>query len=319
MAVEENNILCIGELLIDFICSDVNVDLIQGVNFVKKAGGAPANVAAAVAKLGGKASFAGKVGNDPFGKFLGKTLEEVGVDTSMLVYDGENPTTFAYVSLKEDGERDFVFNRGADGLLSYEDVNINKLMEAKVVHYGSATALLGGALQETYYKTLKLTSEQKQFISFDPNYREDLWKNNREEFILRSKYCIQFADFIKVSSEEMEIITSKEDLKEGVKGLHELGAKMVAVTLGKDGVYLSNGEESTIIDSINVVSIDSTGAGDAFVGGFLYSVAQLEEPLKLREDFSKMKDIAAFANRVGAITCTKLGAIAALPKLEEVK
>lgn len=315
----KNVVLCIGELLIDFICSDIDVDLVEGVNFVKKAGGAPANVAATVAKLGGEASFVGKVGKDPFGVFLEKTLTEVGVDTSMLLFDSHKQTTFAFVSLKKGGERDFVFQRGADGLLNDGEIDKDKIMDARVIHFGSATALLEGDLQDTYYKVLGLAKDNGKFISFDPNYREDLWHNRLEEFVLKSKACIKFADFIKVSSEEMQLITLTEDLNEGVDLLHTLGAKIVAVTLGKEGVFISNGIEKKLIKSIEIDAIDSTGAGDAFVGGFLYQVALLQNPLALKDDFHQIQSIVRFANRVGAITCTRLGAIAALPTLEEVK
>ncbi|EOD01117.1 carbohydrate kinase family protein [Caldisalinibacter kiritimatiensis] len=314
-----NNITCIGELLIDFICSDVNVDLIEGENFVKKAGGAPANVTAAISKLGGKASFIGKVGNDPFGKFLKKTLDDVNVDTSMLVLDDEHNTTLAFVSLKSDGERDFVFNRGADEYLTYDELDQDKLRDSKIVHFGSATGLLGGNLKETYLKAIKLCKEEGIFISFDPNYRGDLWKGRKEEFIDITKKCMEYADFVKVSDEELKIITGEEKLEDGVKGLHDLGAKIVTVTLGKDGTLVSNGIDMTTVKSIKIKSVDSTGAGDAFVGATLYRIAQLEAPKDLVKDFAKIKEIIAFSNKVGAITCTKLGAISSLPTLEEVE
>lgn len=314
-----NKILCIGELLIDFICSDINIGLTKGVNFVKKAGGAPANVSAAISKLGGQAYFAGKVGNDNFGIFLKETLEEAGVDTSMLVLDNNSNTTLAFVSLKEDGERDFIFNRGADELFTLDELDSDKLKTFKIMHFGSATALLGGASKETYLKSMELAFEAEAFISFDPNYRVDLWKGRLNEFIEVSKTCLKYADFVKVSDEEIRIISGNENLDEGVKFFHSLGAKVVAVTLGKDGTLISNNENSNIASSINIKSIDSTGAGDAFVGAFLYKVAQLENPKELINDFDTIKEITLFSNKVGAITCTKLGAIAALPTLEEIE
>lgn len=314
-----NSILCVGELLIDFICSDIDVSLIDGVNFVKKAGGAPANVGAAITKLGGCATFAGKVGNDPFGVFLKNTLEEVGVDTSMLIYDKAINTTFAYVSIKSDGERDFVFNRGADVNLKYEELDLDKIVQSKIIHFGSATAMLGGNLKDTYFKVMELAKKEGIFISFDPNYRVDLWKNRINEFTQISTECLKYADFVKVSDEELEIISGKDSIEDGIKEFHKLGAKIVAVTLGKEGTLISNGEESAIVGSIKIKSIDSTGAGDAFVGATLYKIAQIDNPKTLIENFEQIKDIIEFANKVGAIVCTKLGAIAALPTLKEVK
>lgn len=314
-----NRVLCLGELLIDFICSDINQGLIKGVNFVKKAGGAPANVTAALAKLGGKAYFAGKVGNDNFGEFLKQTLYEVGVDTSMLVMDKNSNTTLSFVSLNENGERDFIFNRGADELFAWDDLDSENLKTFNIIHFGSATALLGGPSKDTYLKVMKIASERQNFISFDPNYRVDLWKNRLDEFITVSKSCIKYADFVKVSDEEIEIITGKKKLEDGVKEFHKLGAKLVAVTLGKEGTLISNGENVSIISSIKVKSIDSTGAGDAFVGAFLYKISQEDNPKMLINNFEKVKEIVSFSNKVGAMACTKLGAIDSLPTLKEIE
>lgn len=314
-----NRVLCLGELLIDFICSDINQGLIKGVNFVKKAGGAPANVTAALAKLGGKAYFAGKVGNDNFGEFLKQTLYDVGVDTSMLVMDKNSNTTLSFVSLNENGERDFIFNRGADELFAWDDLDSEKLKTFNIIHFGSATALLGGSSKNTYLKVMKLANERQNFISFDPNYRVDLWKNRLDEFITVSKSCIKYADFVKVSDEEIQIITGKKKIEDGVKEFHKLGAKLVAVTLGKEGTLISNGENVSIISSIKIKSIDSTGAGDAFVGAFLYKISQEDNPKMLINNFEKVKEIVSFSNKVGAMACTKLGAIDSLPTLKEIE
>jgi fructokinase len=315
----ENKVLCIGELLIDFICSDINVGLHEGNNFIKKAGGAPANVAAAISKLGGKSMFAGKVGNDAFGLFLKNTLIDAKVDTSMLVMDDSSKTTLAFVSLKSNGERDFIFNRGAEELLRYEELKEEEMKECKVIHFGSATALLGGPSKDTYLKVMELARSEDIFTSFDPNYRVDLWKGRQQEFIEVSKYCLKHADFVKVSDEEIKLISEQEDLNKGIEVFHSLGAKLVAVTLGAEGTLISNGEYSAIVPSIKINSIDSTGAGDAFVGAVLLKIAELEKPKSLVKDFDKLKDIVTFGNRVGALVCTKIGAIAALPSLEELE
>jgi fructokinase len=314
-----SKILCIGELLIDFICSDLNIDLTGGINFIKKAGGAPANVTAAISRLGGNAVFAGKVGADPFGIFLKKTLEEAGVETSMLILDSKSSTTLAFVSLKSGGERDFVFNRGADELLHYSELDEDKVFDSRIIHFGSATALLGGPLKETYLRVMEAASNNGVFISFDPNYRVDLWKNRLHEFIDISRQCLKYADFVKVSDEEIKIISGQENIEAGVEVFHELGAKVVAVTLGEEGTLISNGVKTATVESIKITPIDSTGAGDAFVGASLYQIAELENPQSFIKDFEKIKKITAFANKVGAIVCTKLGAIAALPTLQEAE
>ncbi len=311
-------ILCIGELLIDFICTDINSSLKDGISFQKKAGGAPANVAAAICKLGGRAAFVGKVGEDPFGRFLKSTLESYSVDTSMLIFDKNLPTTMAFVSLKSDGERDFVFSRGADEALLLSDIDRDAFNNANIVHFGSATALLGGELRKTYLKTMKTAKEKNIFVSFDPNYREDLWKGKIENFKQEACYCISYADFVKVSKEELELLSGASNLYEGAKLLHSLGAGIIAVTLGSEGTFISCDGCAATIRSINVDSIDSTGAGDAFVGAVLFRISQLEAPRLVKEDFVHLEEIVSFSNRVGALVCTKLGAMAALPSMEEI-
>ncbi|BDU50169.1 carbohydrate kinase family protein [Haliovirga abyssi] len=311
-------VACIGEMLIDFICSDIDVDLENGENFTKKAGGAPANVAIAISKLGGESFFIGKVGDDPFGKFLINKIKKNGVDISLVSIDKKNRTTLAFVSLQKNGERDFIFNRGADENLKFSDINLENLKDAGIIHFGSATALLGGKLKKSYDSTLKYVKENGNFISFDPNYRVDLWKDRIEEFIEKSIEYVKYSDFVKVSEEELFLLTKKTKKEEAVKKLHYLGAKIVAVTLGKNGTLISNGKESKIVSSIKVKSIDSTGAGDAFIGAVLYKISKLEKIEEIN-NMETLEEIVNFGNKVGAITCTKYGAMDALPTLEEVE
>jgi fructokinase len=313
-----SSIVCIGELLIDFFCTDVDIDLVEGQSFQKQAGGAPANVCATIAKLGGTSHFCGKVGNVPFGLFLKKTLDDVKVDTSMLVFDDVHPTTLAFVSLKANGERDFVFNRGADAFLLEGELDKEKMKKASIFHFGSATALLSDPFQSTYFDAMKMAKMDGKFVSFDPNFRKDLWKERISTFIELAKKGMALADFVKVSEEELTIITGTSDLAEGSNALYQLGARMVAVTLGKEGTFLSVGQTSEIVPSVKVQSIDSTGAGDAFVGATLYQMAR-ENPKNLRDlDFEQLKNMISFSNKVAAFVCTKVGAIAALPTIEEV-
>jgi fructokinase len=162
---------------------------------------------------------------------------------------------------------------------------------------------------------MRNAKEQGKFISFDPNYRKDLWKNRLPEFIDLAKRGIALADFVKVSDEELKLITGINNLSEGTKYLHDLGAKIVAVTLGSEGTYLSNGQNSEIVPSVKIKSIDSTGAGDAFVGATLYQFAKNDSAF---EDFETLKEIISFSNRVGAFVCTQVGAISALPTIEDI-
>ncbi|WP_339311531.1 carbohydrate kinase [Paenibacillus sp. FSL M7-0896] len=313
------SVLCAGELLIDFFCTDVDVSLTAGRHFSKQAGGAPANVSAAIARLGGHSAFLGKVGADPFGFFLKQTLEEQNVDTSMLLLDPASPTTLAFVSRSANGERDFVFHRGADQLLRLEELDLAAVREAAMLHFGSATALLADPFREVYMTLMDEAKANGQFVSFDPNYRGDLWTGRQEEFITLSRAGISKADLVKVSDEELQLITSEADRDAALDMLHEWGAGAVAVTLGKDGTLISSPDSRLLIPSITVKSIDSTGAGDAFIGALLCRISQLAHPADFTRSAELQQEFVTFANRVGAMVCTKVGAIAALPTLDEVQ
>ncbi|MFL0506958.1 carbohydrate kinase [Ureibacillus sp. 179-F W5.1 NHS] len=310
-------ILCIGELLIDFFSNEVNTTLVKTQTFTKKAGGAPANVCVAIAKLGGEAFFCGKVGDDPFGEFLSDTLVRENVHTDLLVKDPFHSTTLAFVSLQKDGQRDFVFNRGADAYLTTEDVPNKFFKEMNIVHFGSATALLPGQLQETYKNILVDSKENNSYISFDPNFRSDLWSGQEKQFIQLANEFISNCDFLKVSDEELYLLTNEQEIAKAVTVLHQFGAKSIAVTLGKEGTYFSYNGKSTTIPSIPVQAIDTTGAGDAFVGAVLYQLGKVNNPHNLT--FDEWHTIISFANKVGAKVCEKVGAVEALPTLDELE
>lgn len=303
-------LFCIGELLIDWISTDIDSSLIESVNFIKKAGGAPANVAIAASRLGGHAAFAGKVGKDAFGLFLKETLEKDNVDTQNLILADE-PTTFAFVSIKKGGDRDFIFMRGADELLTFSDLDLPK--ENAVLHFGSATGFLGGDLTNTYFKTLEYALEKKFFISFDPNFRDALWQEKVSDFIKLSQEYISKADFIKLSDEEAQLISGKEDLQEAIKSFNLKKSTIVCITLGKNGTLLYHQNHFEIISSIKVDAIDTTGAGDAFVGAMLKQIGD-QNP----ENFETIKQYVSFANKVAAISTTEFGALEALPTTEKI-
>ncbi|BFU34009.1 hypothetical protein GPC19245_19920 [Enterobacter asburiae] len=144
------SIVCLGELLIDFVCTDIDQGLVKGENFLKKAGGAPSNVAVAITRLGGNVRLAAQVGNDPFGEFLIETLRQESVDTTLIIRDNALPTTLAFVGIQHDGERDFVFCRGADRNLSLQSLPADFLSGSRIVHLGAATGLMDGEFYETY-------------------------------------------------------------------------------------------------------------------------------------------------------------------------
>jgi fructokinase len=310
-----NNVFCIGELLIDFIGMDLNKGLKNGIRFEKKAGGAPANVAAAVSKLGGSGSFLGQVGNDSFGKYLLQVLEEAEIAVDMVKVEGY--TTLAFVAIDEKGERDFEFHRGCDGDYSFSNIDLNKIGKGDIIHFGSATGFLEGELKNTYFKLFNYAKENNIFVSFDPNYRDALISEDKiEEFIEDSIEFIKAADFVKLSDEEIKLITKEESIEQGVAKLHQIGAKVVAVTLGSKGTLISVNSNMNIVQSIKIKQVDSTGAGDAFVGAVLKQVAEILDKKSI--DQAKWNQIIAYANKVGAITCTNYGAISSIPTAEQV-
>lgn len=308
-----NKVFCIGELLIDFIGKDIGTGLKKGVNFEKKAGGAPANVSAAVCKLGGESYFLGQVGDDSFGRFLVDMLKSLDINTEMTKMDGY--TTLAFVAIDENGERDFEFHRGSDGKYSFDNIDLEKINKNDIIHFGSATGFLDGELKNTYFKLLEHARENNIFISFDPNYR-DMLIQDLNKFVEDCKSFIKYADFIKVSDEEIRLITKENDIKKGVKKLHEFGAKFVAVTLGAEGTLVSDGNNVEVIPSIKIKQVDSTGAGDAFVGGVLKRISEIENKKEI--SFDKWRDIIAYGNKVGAITCTNYGAIDSIPTKKDL-
>ena len=310
-----NKILCIGEALIDMICTDKGNSLSDGNNFLKKAGGAPTNVAAAIAALGGSVELAAKVGVDPFGKHLIEVMQDFGVSTKWMLQDENYFTTFAFVSLMENGERDFYFNRGADGQLSRQEVEAINLDEFSIIHFGSATGFLPGPLQAAYQGLLQKALLKNIFISFDPNYRQLLFRNDTQNFVGQSWNFLNCCHFFKVSDEEAMLITGSATLADAVTILLEKTAGVFAITLGKEGTMLGLNNKTMTVPSIAVTPVDTTGAGDAFVGAVLYQLSDKSlEQIKLLSE-TQWSQIVVNANKAGARTCEYMGAMEAFKHL----
>ena len=310
-----NKILCIGEALIDMICTDKGKSLSEGQHFLKKPGGAPTNVAAAIAALGGSVELAAKVGSDPFGKQLVEVMQSFGVSTRWMLQDPASFTTFAFVSLMEDGERDFVFNRGADGELTRQETADIPLEEFTIIHFGSATAFLPGPLQAAYQSCLQKALQNNIFISFDPNYRHLLFKDDKQSFIDQSWNFLNCCHFFKLSDEEALLITGCATLKDAADMLLEKTDAVFTITLGKEGTLLGYGESTVTIPSIPVKPIDTTGAGDAFVGAVLFQLSSRSFAASKALGLDDWKQIVANANKAGARTCEYMGAMEAFKHL----
>lgn len=308
-------ILCIGEALIDMICTDIGKSLTEGSQFLKKAGGAPANVAAAIAALGGKVELAAKVGADPFGEHLIEVMQSFGVGTLWLIKDPYQFTTMAFVSLMESGERDFYFNRGADGQLNRQDIEDIDLTTFSIAHFGSATAFLPGPLQTAYQGLLQKCIRADIFISFDPNYRHLLFQNNTQSFVDQSWNFLKSCHFFKVSDEEAMMITGNVTVEDAAFTFLQKTKSVFAITLGKEGTLLGINNTTVIIPSIPVKPVDTTGAGDAFVGAVLHQLSDKKLAAIQALRVEDWKNIIHNANKAGARTCEYMGAMEAFKHL----
>jgi fructokinase len=320
MFMKSGYVVCLGELLIDFVPEENGQPLADVGLFRKAAGGAPANVAAAVAKLGGASRFIGKVGRDPFGVYLKRTLEETGVEAAVLDSD-EAKTGLAFVSLRQDGERDFLFFRdpAADMLLRAEEIAEAWLADAAIFHFGSVS-LIAEPCRTATLDAARRAKALGALVSYDPNVRLALWPSAdaARQAILQQ---LPLADVVKVSEEEIDFLLGT-DLTTGEQLLLEQGPSVIVVTLGAQGCRVITARQDLLVSGWPVAAVDTTGAGDGFVGGMLYQLALLGvTPATVADalgDAETAQRVFAFANRVGAITTTRRGAIPALPTLAEV-
>lgn len=317
---EKNNffdVSAVGELLIDFTPAghDPNEDQL----FAQKPGGAPANVLAASCKLGGKTAFIGKVGNDMFGRFLRKTLDGLKIDTSGLVTDPVVPTTLAFVQLDENGDRSFRFyrNPGADIMLQKSEIPQNIIDRSHIFHFGSVS-LTSEPSRSATIAAVQAAKEHGCIISYDPNYRPPLW-NNVHEAREQMLAGLKLADIVKVSEEEMLLLTGETDLQRGSLKLGNSGASLVLVSLGAKGAFFRKNSLTGRIPTYDVKTIDTNGAGDAFLGAALFCLRKcsLEEIRALSNP--ELTKLLSFANAAGALATSKNGAIPSMPTLEEIE
>lgn len=300
-------VFCIGELRVDFISLNKTKKLEEVKSFMKILGGASANVAVTISKLNGEACFLGQVGDDAFGKYLENVLLENNINIKYVTKAGK--TTLAFITLDENGERDFQFNRGSDGdyklTLGKGDIN-----SSDIVHFGSTTAFISENLRDSYFKLLDYAIEKQSFISFDPNYRSYLVKDeNMNAFYNDSWHFMKRANCIKLSLAEAMILTNSNSLEGAIERILEERLEVVFITLGSKGTLLFKNDQFMQIQTIKVNRKDSTYAGDAFIGRILHKISVIEERDLNMEDW---KAIVKFGNKVGTLTCEKNGAIPAI-------
>ncbi|KAE8717575.1 Fructokinase-2 [Hibiscus syriacus] len=304
-------IVSFGEMLIDFVPTVSGVSLAEAPGFLKAPGGAPANVAIAVARLGGKASFVGKLGDDEFGRMLADILKQNGVSDEGILFDQGARTALAFVTLRADGEREFMFyrNPSADMLLKPEELNLDLIRSARVFHYGSIS-LIVEPCRSAHLKAMEVAKDAGALLSYDPNLRLPLWPSADEA----RKQILSIwdkADIVKVSDVELEFLTGSDKVDdETAMKLWRPNFTLLLVTLGEKGSRYYTKKFHGSVDAFHVNTVDTTGAGDSFVGALLSKI--VDEP-SILEDESKLREVLRFANACGAITTTKKGAIPALP------
>lgn len=314
-------VISIGEALIDFIPKEKGVALKAVQNFFRVPGGAPLNVAASVSKLGGKSQILTKLGIDAFGDTILEEVEPLGVDISKVKRTNKANTALAFVSLREDGERDFSFyrNPSADMLLDKDEIEENDFKEGSILHFCSVS-LIDAPIKEAHRKAIEFAKKNNCLISFDPNVRLPLWENPED----CRKAIIEFlpySNILKVSDEELEFITGLSDEEKAIKWLFRGNIEVIIYTKGTDGAEFITKDKKVFSSSFKVKAEDTTGAGDSFIGAFLYQVSKkdlsLKELIKLEDN--EINDILTFCNGTAALTVSKQGAIGALPTKDEVE
>lgn len=308
------DITAIGEILIDLTQNGCNAFGIP--EYTANPGGAPANLAVAAAKMGAKTAFIGKVGDDSFGAFLKKTLTDNGVDISGMTTDSIQHTTLAVVSVDACGERSFSFYRdsSADVNLTRDELPYSLLQKTKILHFGSVSLTADPARTATL-AAAQYAKNHGALITYDPNYRANLWADE-ETAVVRMKEPLPIVDVLKVSDEELPLLTGTSDLEKGTRRLADYGVRLILVTLGPDGAFYRFDGNTGHIPGVPCIVGDTNGAGDTFFG---VTVSQLSQFASLDElNIEVLESIIALANKAASITTCRRGAIPAMPTKEEV-
>ena len=305
------DVYCIGEMLIDFIPGS------EPASYIRKAGGAPANVAIAVSKNGLEASMCCKLGDDDFGRFLMKTLEEYNVTAACPQLCKDAVTTMAFVTLAENGERVFTFARkpGADMLLSEDEVREEDIEDAIIVHAGSCSLSAQPEAAATI-KAMRLAHEKGKLVSFDVNYRNVMWNDDVDACTKAVKDILPYVDLLKISEEEVEMMGGVDALPALMK---ENGIAMIMETLGSDGAQAFFNDEIVKVAGRKVKAVDATGAGDAFWGAFLASlrIQGVEKAADLNTDI--LRKAMDYGNVSGCICVQSKGAIVSIPTRAQIE
>ena len=306
-----HDIIAVGELLIDF--TPESAPGADKVLLSQNPGGAPGNVMAAAAKLGSHTALVSRVGDDAFGDFLTRQVEKAGVCTDYISREKSCHTTLAFVHLDSKGERSFSFLRspGADVLLSQEHIPAQAILDTPIFHFGGVSLTHDPARSATLH-ALSLARSAGRLVSYDPNWRPSLWDDKEEALsVLRS--VLPQVDVVKVSEEELPLMAGCADLEEGSRRLWQQGAALVLISRGEHGAYYRLGELTGELPAYRVPTVDTTGAGDAFMGAMLHRLRGMTRRDVETLDREPLEDVVDFANAAGALATTRTGAIAIMP------
>ncbi|MDY0210657.1 MAG: carbohydrate kinase [Acholeplasma sp.] len=307
------DIVCMGELLIDFIPNEKGVKLNEVSGFLKYPGGAPANVCVAAKASGVNSYFLGQVGKDSFGEYLIETLKHNHVNTDYIHQTTKAKTALAFVSLTKEGERDFIFYRDPSADQLYRSSQVpTTLLKNSIFHFCSVS-LSDHPIKNAHEKAIKHTRDHQGFVSFDPNLRLSLWRDH-EAYQQVIRMFIPKADLLKISEDEIEFITGENQLDKALNKLFVGHVQYVIITRGKNGsiCYFKDGR-SVAHKGFKVNVTDTTGAGDAFIGSFLAEMSKAD--LVFNE--LTVEHALKIANAKAALTTTKYGGMSAIPSLKE--
>lgn len=308
------DVTAMGEMLIDFT---LNGQSEQGNNLFEACpGGAPCNVLAMLNKLGRKTAFIGKVGEDQFGRLLKGTIDELGIETKGLILDKEIHTTLAFVHTFPDGDREFSFYRkpGADMMLTEDEVDYDLIRQSRIFHFGTLS-MTDEPVRSATKKALEVAKEAGCLITFDPNLRPPLW-NSLDEAKKQMEYGFQYCDMLKISDNEIQFVSGKEDYDEGICYLQDkYNIPLIFLTMGKDGSRAYYKDIRVERKGFQVKAIETTGAGDTFCGCSIHGL--LTHGLEgLTEEI--LGDMLTYANAGAALITMKKGAIRSMPEPENI-
>lgn len=311
------DVVALGELLIDFTC--VSTDADGYPTMAAHPGGAPANFLAALAKFGAKTALLGKVGSDSLGRLLVGTLENAGIDTRGLLVDDSVFTTLAFVTLDQQGDREFSFARkpGADTCITFEELDTRLIDEAKVFHFGTLS-LTDEPARTATQKAVAYARSKGKLITYDPNLRKPLWRD-LQEARQQLLWGLQQADVVKISDEEVEFLFGLSVQEGAAHILENYPVKLVFVTCGADGCWYQNTNAQSHVPSLKDIRVrDTTGAGDIFGGSAVWKLLQMNKlPQQLEK--TELEEIVRFACTAAGLSTTQPGGISSVPALDEVQ